>query len=511
MKEFELPKGWVETPLLALLETLESGSRPKGGVQGIEEGIASLGGEHLDNNGGFKFAKIKYVPFEFAEKMKRGKIQNGDILIVKDGATTGKTSIVRESFPFEKAVVNEHVFVCRPYKVLNAKSLFYFLYSSTGNRQILEDFRGAAQGGISQKFAQIVNVPVPPLPEQHRIVEKIETLFSELDNGVESLKAAKAQLKRYRQTVLKSAFEGKLTEAWRREHADELESAESLLERIKAEREAAYEKKLDDWKEAVQAWEVNGKEGKKPAKPKKLKELSPLTYDEQSEFAMLPSNWIAVKMGLIIEEPKYGTSKKCDYETAGVGVLRIPNIANGFIDAQDLKFASFDEDEQETYGLISGDLLTIRSNGSISLVGKTALISEKDEQYLYAGYLIRLRPYSSVNSMYLHYAMSSQLLRQQIEQKAKSTSGVNNINSGELESLVLPMTSVSEQHQIVNEIESRLSEADAMEKAIDESLQKAERLRQSILKKAFEGKLVPQDVNDEPASELLKRIKKEKQ
>jgi len=207
-----LPQDWVIKPLRELLVSFESGSRPKGGVKGIESGVPSLGGEHLDSNGGFKFEKIKYVPKAFAAKMTRGRIQHGDILIVKDGATTGKTSFVGPSFPYADAVINEHVFSCRCQENIEPKYIFYFLYSAEGNRQILEDFRGAAQGGISQRFADIVNVPLAPLDQQKRIVAEIEKQLSRLDEAVANLKRVKANLKRYKATVLKAAVEGRLVE-----------------------------------------------------------------------------------------------------------------------------------------------------------------------------------------------------------------------------------------------------------------------------------------------------------
>lgn len=201
--------------------------------------------------------------------------------------------------------------------------------------------------------------------------------------------------------------------------------------------------------------------------------------------------WKMVKLGEVIEKPTYGTSKKCDYDIVGTGVLRIPNIGNGYIIEDDLKFAVFSDEEKEKYSLKEGDLLTIRSNGSVDLVGKCALISSKEEKYLFAGYLIRLRPFpAKVNSKFLSLTLESHKLRIQIEDKAKSTSGVNNINSVEIQNLEIPLPPLTEQQRIVKEIESRLSQATASETYIENALQQAEALRQSILKKAFGGELV---------------------
>jgi len=98
---------WREEKLKDVLISCESGSRPKGGlknVEDVEDGyVPSLGAEHLSNNGGFKFSNLKTVEYSFYEGMKTGKIQTGDVLIVKDGATTGKTSYVGENFPYESA------------------------------------------------------------------------------------------------------------------------------------------------------------------------------------------------------------------------------------------------------------------------------------------------------------------------------------------------------------------------------------------------------------------------
>ena len=163
--------------------------------------------------------------------------------------------------------------------------------------------------------------------------------------------------------------------------------------------------------------------------------------------------------------------------------------------------------EREAYRLLPGDLLTIRSNGSISLVGKTAVIGEPHAAYAYAGYLIRLRPNPIVaEPRYLLRVFESHDLRKQIEGKAKSTSGVNNINSGELQELGVQFCSYDEQNEVIAILDEKLSSVDAIESEITAALTRITALRQSILKKAFSGQLVPQDPADEPASALLERL-----
>jgi type I restriction enzyme, S subunit len=152
------------------------------------------------------------------------------------------------------------------------------------------------------------------------------------------------------------------------------------------------------------------------------------------------------------------------------------------------------------------------SNGSVSIVGRCAPVKAVHTHLLYAGYLIRLRPLKGrVESAFLQYQLLSHALRTQIERAAKSTSGVNNINSKEIRSLVIATCPLDEQRQIVILLEEKLTSIDSVESDITQNIQRAEALRQSILKKAFAGELVPQDPNDEPAAELLARIRAERE
>jgi len=167
-----------ERKLSELLETLESGGRPKGGVGGIRTGIPSIGGEHITRHGGFDFTDIRFVPEVYYKTMNRGKIEHHDILLVKDGATTGKVAYVDDNFPYERAVVNEHVFIVRTseHKVI-PKFLFYYLYSPIGHDQVLSNFHGAAQGGINSGFADNVVVPTPPLAVQEKITAILDRAY----------------------------------------------------------------------------------------------------------------------------------------------------------------------------------------------------------------------------------------------------------------------------------------------------------------------------------------------
>lgn len=201
-------------------------------------------------------------------------------------------------------------------------------------------------------------------------------------------------------------------------------------------------------------------------------------------------------LGHYIEKPRYGTSKKCSYDrdVASIAVYRIPNVdyRTGCIDCTDIKYADFSESELSDLKLEEGDILIIRSNGSVSLVGRAALVRAKDVTGTFAGYLMRLRikDKNTISPQYVLYYLQSQEARSYIERKAKSTSGVNNINTSEISGLEIPIYPFFDQICIVSEIESRLSVCDSIEKTVDTALAQAEAMRQSILKEAFEGRLV---------------------
>lgn len=228
---------------------------------------------------------------------------------------------------------------------------------------------------------------------------------------------------------------------------------------------------------------------------------------------------VLTTLGHIAEDIRYGTSKKCSESEGHTPVLRIPNIGPGYIINNNLKYANFDSKELSALTLKEGDLLLIRSNGSVDLVGKVAVISENDIQYLYAGYLIRVRlRLEKAVPKYISYCLQSPQLRQIIENIARSTSGVNNINSKELASLELSLPPISEQHEIVRRVEQLFTYADTIEKQVNNALARVNNLTQSILAKAFRGELTAQWRAENPelisgensAAALLEKIKAER-
>jgi type I restriction enzyme, S subunit len=449
-----------------------------------------------------------FLPDDFLEKYNAYKLEKGDILIGMSGSI-GKVCRYETDIP---SLQNQRTGKISLRSSNSLNNNFFGLFLSSLESTLVEKAKGMGVQNISAKDIEQLPFYLPPFAEQQKIVEKVEELFSEIDNGIKSLETAKKQLEVYRQSLFKSAFTGNLTVEWRRTTHDYLEDSPDLLDHYQQIREDDYLSKLQKWKELNKEWEKD-KSRIKPSKPSKLKKIVESSTNGINKFSELPNFWHYIRLGFLTEDPVYGTSKKCDYESNdGVGVLRIPNISEGFIDSKDLKFAYFSDEEITSYKLEKDDLLTIRSNGSVSLVGKTALVRSVDTNKLFAGYLIRLRPFKQhVNGKYLHYAFESQFVRNQIEFLAKSTSGVNNINSSELQSLIIPIPSLEEQNEIVNQLDNFLDTNKMLSEQLEIELKKASHLKSAILTKAFSGQLVPQDPNDEPASILLERIQAEKE
>lgn len=187
-----LPPGWRWVRLRDVIDSLETGARPKGGAVGIATGVPSLSAEHMNKFGTLEFEPRRFVTREFFEKMSRGRIKPGDILVVKDGATTGKTAFVGDEPWLLEAVINEHVFLCRPNPdLVQPQYLFHWLWGPEGQSAIKMNYQGSAIGGISQKFAESALVPLPPLPEQCRIVA---VLSEQMDAVAKARVATESQL-----------------------------------------------------------------------------------------------------------------------------------------------------------------------------------------------------------------------------------------------------------------------------------------------------------------------------
>lgn len=458
----ELPKGWETAMLNELLISLESGSRPKGGVRGIKKGTPSIGGEHLKYDGTFDFSSIKYVSEEFASAMTKGHIQTGDILIIKDGATTGKTVFVDRSFPFKDAVVNEHVFICRPSQLIEPRFIFRFLMSKEGQERILENFQGSAQGGINLSFAPNTEIPLSPLNEQRRIVAKLERLLHKVDACKGRLDKIPAIIKRFRQSVLSAACSGRLTKDWREKN-----------------------------REMNKTVGANGR--------------SPLQEDLQ-----LPNGWCLKTIGELEVfigsgiTPKGG---KAVYVKNGIPFIRSQNVYPQGLILDDIAFITPEVHKSMSRTQLKPKDILLNITGAS--IGRSTLVPENLKQGNVNQHvcIIRLQPIviPEFVSMFLNSPGGQDLI-------FSAQTGVTRegLNYGQIRGFEIPLPPPPEQHEIVRRVDALFKKADEIGARYQKAKAFVDKLTQSILAKAFRGELVPQDPNDETAAVLLERIKAER-
>ena len=422
----------------------------------------------------------------------------GSVAIAMYGATIGKLSIWGID-----AATNQACAVAQPkLEAISTLFLYYFLQSE--KRDLVASGKGGAQPNISQGLIREWPLPLPPLPEQYRIVAKIEELFSELDAGTASLTRARAQLKTYRQALLKAAFEGKLTSPWRAANPDKLETPETLLSRIRTERDARYAAALDDWQTALSEWRAGGEMGRKPGKPERPAEIA--SPSDAKTRADLPQGWLWCTVeGLLAKPLTNGRSVKD--KVGGFPVLRLTAFQAGRLNLSEFKEGDWTEAEAASWLVEDGDFFAARGNGSKHLVGIGALASEVTQAVAYPDTMIRIAIDDAlVNRDYFALVWNSRVLRNQIEAAARTTAGIYKINQPHICGFAFPLPPREEQDEVLLRIVPILSNVDHQESEITTALAKITALRQSILKKAFSGQLVVQDPTDEPASALLARL-----
>ena len=419
------------------------------------------------------------------------RFSEGDVLFAKitPSMENGKVAVAKGLTNYSGCGSTEF-HVLRPGKCMSGDFLLFFLLQDTFRREARGHMAGTAgQLRVPAEFLREALIALPPLPEQRRIVAEIEKQFTRLDASVDGLKRAQTNLKRYRASVLKAACEGKLvpteSELSRSEGRD-YEPADRLLERILTERRAQ--------------WESQEK--------RRGKYKEPATLDK-SDLPDLPRGWTWATIGQLSSRIQYGTSAKASADASGTPVIRMGNIQEGNLDLSDLKYLPRQHPETHKTLLAPGDLLFNRTNSS-ELVGKSAVYKDSHPTASFASYLIRVIFLGGLSPDYVCAHINSQHGRAYISTVKSQQVGQANVNGTKLAAMPIPLPPLTEQHRIVAEVERHLSVIKKAEATVQVSLKRAERLRQSILKQAFSGQLVPQDPDDEPASVLLERIRTER-
>ncbi|MBW2299226.1 MAG: restriction endonuclease subunit S [Deltaproteobacteria bacterium] len=485
-----LPYPWMQISLEEIATVVQGQSPPGHSYNERGEGLPFFQGKA-------EFGEIYPIIKKWCTLPKK-EAYPGDILF-SIRAPVGPTNLANVH-----CAIGRGLAAIRPMDDMPSKYLLYYLRYS--NRGLAAQATGSTFQAISGKLLCEYPVMVAPLPEQHRIVAKIEQLFSELDKGVAELKKAREKLELYRQSLLKAAFEGRLTEAWRKEHADELESADELLARIKAEREKRYQQQLDQWNQAVRKWEAQGKPGRKPTKPRKPKKLPPLTKEELAELPELPEGWVWFRVAHLCEVVRGGSPRPAGdpkYYGGNIPFLKVADITGDTNPYLESFTFTIKEAGLTKTRLVKANTLLLSNSGATLGVPKICTF----ETTFNDGIAAFLGVDEDILLYHYYFWMSNTRKLRSVNQGAAQP----NLNTNLIKEYLFPVCSKAEMIAVADKLDRIFSTIENVQNTLQRELSKAEALRQSILKKAFSGRLVPQDPNDEPASELLKRIRAEQE
>lgn len=445
----ELPTGW-KTGKLMDLARVRNGYAFKS-KDFIDSGIPLIRQSNLVGDN-VEIEKAKCLPLEYLDAHERFKIEKGDVLIGMSGSI-GKLSWYRHDTP---ALQNQRTGLLQFEEPESKGWVCYFLNSV--ERQLNQTAKGVAVQNISSKEIEALSLPIPPLPEQRRIVARIEELFSRLDAGVAALRHAKAQLQRYRQSVLAAAVTGQLTQAWREQHPD-TEPADELLERILEQRREQCDGK--------------GKY-KEPAEP------------QESATTELPRGWVHASLEALTLKITDGEHFKPNVVEDGVPFLSAKDVRDHGVEFENALFVT--SEDAARFRLRCGpdkDDILIVSRGAT--VGRCCIV-QTAKSFCLLGSVILLKISNEISSRFVLSLLKSPSGLRHLTGVSGSTAQ-QAIYLRDIKALPLTLPPLAEQHQIVAEVEARTTAIDHLEAELDRQITRSNRLRQSTLASAFGGKL----------------------
>lgn len=504
--KYSLPKGWAQTTINDLVgghdsfikdgDWIESKDQnPNGEIRLIQ--LADIGvGEFRDKSN-------RFMKLSRAEELNCTFLQKGDILVARMPDPLGRACI----FPYDgenKYVTVVDVAIIRTSSNgVSNNFLMHFINTPQFREKIEALQSGSTRKRISRGNLSSIIFPLPPLKEQARISAKLEEIFSELDHSVKNLNFASAQLKVFRQVILQQAFEGRLTEYWRRDN--KLEPANKLLKQIIKEVQVWYQQELEDWKKELLEWEKRGKDGVRPTKPKAKKDPYIISGED---LPILPDGWdwttlesFTAITGGVTKGKRYG-----NIDTIELPYLSVANVQDGYFDLSQIKKIRIAHNELKKYQLKYGDIL-YTEGGDKDKLGRGAIWRGEINNCIHQNHVFRARVLSNeVNPVFCALFSQTKVAKDYFYRNAKQTTNLASINLTVLSRLPFPLPSRAEQDLIVEMIESRFSLTENLENALNAGLRECQSLKQSILKMAFQGNLVPQDSSDIPANALLDKI-----
>ncbi|MBD2563134.1 MULTISPECIES: restriction endonuclease subunit S [Nostoc] len=487
---YQIPKNWIWTRLSNII-TLKSGSTidlgleiDKGELIYLKVGDMNLPGNEIEITNSSRYV----LP---TKKIEKQTIPGNSIIFPKRGGAIGtnKKRLVKQAILADSNIM---AMIC--HEGLDIEYLYTWFYTV----DLWQLNSGTSVPQINNKDLEPLLFPFPPLAEQKRIVEKCDRLLSICDEIEKRQQQRQESILRMNESAIAQLLSSQNPEEFRQHWqriCNNFDLLYSIPETIPKLRQAILElavqgklvRQLPNEEPASKVLQKIKEEKEELAKQGivvKEKTLASISLDELS--FNIPESWIWVRLGQIVKSIRYGTSRHCSYEQNGVPILRIPNLINGKIDQQDLKFTVLSEKELLELKLERNDLLMIRSNGSKSLIGRTAIVSADVEGYGYAGYLVRLKIFLNyIDSRYLNLALDTNFVRYQIEIPIRTTSGVKNINSTEISNLILPLPPLGEQKRIVEKCDRLMSLCDTLEAKLKQGRDSSEKLMEVAAKQVL--------------------------
>ncbi|MAG65774.1 MAG: restriction endonuclease subunit S [Pseudomonadales bacterium] len=492
-----LPNGWVLAPLMAYVEWVKTGVDYYKGEKKYFSTSSVKKGVLVEEEG-------KYT-FESRPSRANRLVRLGDIIQARM-ADTNKALLCKDDISEE--LISTGFFQIRSLIKSDSlkKYLYYYLNSEDFLSQKNKFATGSTQVALTDAGAKNIKIAIAPKAEQARIVEKLEELFSELDEGVRELKSAQVKLAQYRQSLLKSAIEGVLTQKWRDDNKNKIkETGHELLKRMLNARKQRWEKnKLEEFKE----------KGKKPAKNWQEKYPEPVQPDI-TDLPQLPEGWVWASLDQCIEQAKditdgpFGSNLKTEhYIKSGPRVIRLQNIGDGEFLNDKAHISKERYNNLIKHAVEPNDIL-------IAMMGEDlprACLPPNDiSPAIVKADCARVRLNNEiVNSHLVMLFLNSIPVRSRTKSAVKGV-GRPRINLGYIRSIAIPIPPQLEQTALLAEINNQLDSVNRQIIASKISLKQSEVQRKNILKSAFSGELVSQDENDEPAFLLLEAIKKERE
>ncbi|UOH74366.1 restriction endonuclease subunit S [Acinetobacter schindleri] len=359
---------------------------------------------------------------------------------------------------------------------------------------------------LSSKTLSEILLPLPPLNEQKRIADKIDELFSELDNGIEELETAQKKLELYRQSLLKSAVEGELSKEWRQTQTEVSETGEQLLARILKERRERWEQeKLKEFAE----------KGKNPPKNWQDKYPEPVQPDTEN-LPQLPEGWVWASLDMLLQNIKAGKSFRCEERPPKedeIGVVKVSAVSWGEYNEMESKTCLDATKINSDYYIKENDFLMSRAN-TIQLVGACVISRDVNLTNMLSDKILRLDFIieSLIFKNWILHLMRSKIGREQIEASATGNQeSMKNISQDSIKKITVPLPPTDEIKFLIKELSEKFNSIQDTSNLLSMNFDNLVPQRKNILKDAFTGKLVPQDESDESASILLERIQAERE